>query len=259
MPGLEGFVTAFGPWAAAGAVAALAAGGFAKGIVGFALPLIALSVMGSFLPYEVAVALLVVPTLVSNLFQALRNGVGEAWGSLRRYFLLNLVLVTMIGLSAQLVVTLPDRLLFGLLGVAITAFGLSQLAGWRPRFPDHHRALVESGVALVAGFFGGISGIWGPPLVLYLLATGVPKVEMVRVQSLSFLLGSLVLLAAHLRSGVLNPTTLPVSAWLALPTMAAMFVGYRVQDRLDQDVFRRLTLAVLILTGLNLLRRGFSA
>ena len=50
--------------------------------------------------------------------------------------------------------------------------------------------------------------------------------------------------------------TLPVSAWMVLPTMAAMFVGYRVHDRLDQEVFRQATLAVLVLTGLNLLRAG---
>ena len=49
------------------------------------------------------------------------------------------------------------------------------------------------------------------------------------------------------------------SAWLVLPTMAAMFLGYRLQDRLDQRAFRGLTLAMLILAGLNLLRRAFFA
>jgi hypothetical protein len=35
-----------------------------------------------------------------------------------------------------------------------------------------------------------------------------------------------------------------------------MLVGYRVQDRLDQDLFRKATLWVLVLAGLNLLRRA---
>lgn len=259
MTGLEGFLALHGAAALAGAALALGAGGFAKGVVGFALPLIALSVMGSFLPFEVAVGLLVVPTLVSNLFQALRNGVPAAWGSLRQFARMNLVLVAMIALSAQLVVVLPDRLLFGLLGVAITGFGASQLAGWRLTFRPENKGVAETATALVAGFFGGLSGIWGPPIVMYLLAAGTPKVDMVRAQSLSFLLGSLVLLAAHLRSGVLNAATLPASAWLVLPTMAAMFAGYLVQDRLDQARFRTVTLVVLVLTGLNLLRRALSA
>ena len=55
-----------------------------------------------------------------------------------------------------------------------------------------------------------------------------------RAQSLSFLLGSVVLLLAHLRSGVLNAVTLPASAWMVVPTMLAMFAGYRVHDRLDR-------------------------
>jgi uncharacterized membrane protein YfcA len=91
---------------------------------------------------------------------------------------------------------------------------------------------------------------------MYLIASDLPKLELVRAQSLSFLLGSVVLLLAHLRSGVLNPVTLPASAWMVVPTMAAMIVGYRVHDRLDQLRFRKLTLAVLVLSGLNLVRRA---
>lgn len=256
MPGLDGFIALYGVAGAVGAAVAMALGGFSKGVVGFALPLIALSLAGSFLPYEVAVALLIVPMLVSNLFQTLRQGFGAAWGSLRQFWRLNLVLCVMIAIAAQLVVVLPDRLLFGILGIAVTGFGASQLAGWRPRFALRHRAMVETAVALVAGFFGGLSGIWGPPLVMYLIALDLPKTEMVRAQSLSFLLGSLVLLLAHLHSGVLDTVTLPASLWMTVPTMLAMFAGYQVHDRLDQKRFLKITLIVLVATGLNLLRRA---
>lgn len=256
MLGLDGFITAYGVAALVGAAAALAAGGFAKGVVGFALPLIGLSLAGAFVSYQVAVALLILPMLVSNLAQALRQGIGPAIESLRRFWLLNLVLVVMIALAAQLVVALPDRFLFGLLGVTITAFGASQLAGWRLRFPAHHRAAVEVAVGVVGGFFGGLSGIWGPPIVMYLIANDLPKIELVRAQSLSFLLGSIVLTLAHLRSGVLDAITLPASAWMVVPTMLAMFAGYQVHDRLDAVWFRKLTLVVLVVSGLNLVRRA---
>jgi uncharacterized protein len=256
MLGMDGFIASYGWAAAVGAAGAMAAGGFAKGVVGFALPLIGVSLAGAFVPFQVAVALLIFPMLVSNLFQTLRQGIAPAVETLRRFWLLNLVVVVMIALAAQLVVALPDRFLFGLIGVTVSAFGASQLAGWRPRFPHRHRVAVEVGVGVVAGFFGGLSGIWGPPIIMYLIATDLPKVELVRAQSLSFLLGSLVLLLAHLRSGVLNPVTLPASAWMVLPTMVAMFVGYRVHDRLDQRRFQKLTLVVLVVSGLNLVRRA---
>ena len=257
MLGLDGFVAVYGATALAGAAVSMWAGGFTKGVVGFALPLIGLSAMASFLSFEVAVALLILPTLVANTFQSLRNGLAAALGSLGKFWRLNFVLCLTIALAAQLVVVLPDEVLFGILGASITAFGASQLAGWRPHLPAGHRGAIEVGVAVVAGFFGGISGIWGPPLVMYLLAAGIPKVEQVRVQSIGFLIGSLVLMGAHLQSGVLNAVTLPASAWLIPPTMMGLLLGVRVQDRLDQEKFRRLTLAVLMLAGLNLLRRAF--
>ena len=52
MLGLDGFIAAYGVAALVGAAAALAAGGFAKGVVGFALPLIGLSLAGAFVPYR---------------------------------------------------------------------------------------------------------------------------------------------------------------------------------------------------------------
>ena len=257
MAGLDEFISTYGLAALFGAAFALSAGGFTKGVVGFALPLVALSIMGSFLPVEVAVALLIMPTLVSNAFQSTRNGFDAAWASMLKYWRMNLVLVVMIALSAQLVVRMPEALLFAVLGVSITLFGISQLVGWRMPYAPRFKNPVEVAVALIGGFFGGISGIWGPPLIMYLLAADTPKVEMVRVQSLSFLFGAVVLLFAHLHSGVLNAVTLPLSAWLVLPTAAAMFLGYGIQDRIDQDLFRRMTLVVLIVSGLNLLRRAF--
>ena len=143
MFGLGGFVEAYGTAALAGAALGMAAGGFSKGVVGFALPLIAFGTMASFLPVEVAVGLLVLPTLVSNLLQALRNGLGLALGSLIKYRRMIGIMMVTIAISAQLVTWLPERVLFLILGGSITAFGLSQLLGWQPFLPARFKSLAE--------------------------------------------------------------------------------------------------------------------
>lgn len=79
---------------------------------------------------------------------------------------------------------------------------------------------------------------------------------MVRVQGISFLVGAIVLTGAHLQSGLLDETTTPLSAWMVLPAMAGLAIGFKVQDKLDQVKFRKVTLFVLAFAGLNLLRRG---
>jgi len=230
--------------------------GLVKGLVGFAMPMIMISALSSFLPAETALAGLILPTLLCNGWQALRQGLTPALESSLRYWRILAALAAGILISAPLVPVLPERLFLILLGGPILAFTLSQLAGHRLRLRPRHRGRTEIGVGLVAGLFGGISGVWGPPVIALLIAVAAEKREMVRVQGVVYLAGSLTLVPAHLASGVLSGTTLPFSMVLALPALAGMALGLAGQDRIPPAPFRRATLIVLTLAALNLLRRG---
>ena len=164
--------------------------------------------------------------------------------------------VVFILISAQFVRVLPQAALLLALGVLITAFVLYQLSGLRLSVAPRWRAPVEWIAGVVGGLYGGVSGIWGPPLIVYLLAIDAEKQETIRVQGVIFLIGAVVLATAHLHSGVLNANSLPFSATLVVPAAVGLLLGYAVQDRLDQKRFRRWTQVLLLLTGLNLLRRA---
>ncbi|MEX0971162.1 MAG: sulfite exporter TauE/SafE family protein [Paracoccaceae bacterium] len=238
------------------ALAIMVFAGLVKGTLGFGLPMIAISGLGSIYAAEIAIAALIIPTLATNLWQGLRNGPAAAFGSLRDYWRLNLVMLVMIWATAQLVTSIPSHVLLLFLGGVVTFFGMVQVLGWRPQIAARHNKWLQYCVGFVSGFIGGLSGVWGPPILLFLLSLNTPKVELVRVQGLCFLTGSVVLGAAHLQSGVLNATTIPLSALLLVPTLVGMAIGFKVQDRLNQEWFRKVTLIVLVLAGANLLRRG---
>jgi uncharacterized protein len=230
--------------------------GVVKGVVGFAMPMIMISGLGSFLSAEVALALLIVPTLVTNVQQALRQGWRAALLAVRGYWRMILVIVVGIAISAQMMTSIPQAIVFALLGVPITVYAIYQLLGGSLKFNMVHRRRWEIGLGAVGGFYGGISGVWGPPLIAYLLSAGVEKTENVRVQGVIYMIGAVMLFAAHLQSGVLNAQTLPASTLMIVPAMLGMWIGFRLQDRLDQMTFRRWTLVVLAITGLNLVRRA---
>jgi uncharacterized membrane protein YfcA len=103
---------------------------------------------------------------------------------------------------------------------------------------------------------GGLAGTWGPTTVLYLMAIDTPRARQMVVQGVIYGLGSVTLLAAHLASGVLNRETWPLSAALLVPGFLGVWAGMRLGDRLDAALFRRATLVVLAVSGLNLIRRG---
>lgn len=240
-------------WAMAFGVALL--GGWIKGMVGFALPMIMISGLSVFLTPELALAGLIGATVVANAQQALRQGVAAAWQSIRRFRVFLIVGFVFLMLSAQLVTALPARTLLLCLGVPVTFFALIQLFGLRLRLAAPS-ARIEALMGSIAGFVGGLSGVWGPPTVLYLTALDTPKGEQLRIQGVIYGLGALALVLAHTGSGVLRAETWPLSLILIFPAMVGTWIGGLFHDRIDQQSFRKVTLLVLTVAGLNLIRRG---
>ncbi len=239
----------------AAALLALVAG-FVKGAVGFALPMIMISGLGSFLSPEAALAGLIVPALVTNLWQSLRNGATQALKSIQSHWRYLAILMFCLGFSAQLVTRLPEDTLFLVLGVPVTIFAALQLAGWQLVLDPRNRRRAELGLGAFAGGFGGISGVWGPPTVMYLTALQTPKKEQMRAQGVVYGAGAVMLTLAHLRSGVLNIESAKLSVMLVFPALLGIAIGFAVQDRMSQEKFQRATLLVLVIGGLNLIRRG---
>ena len=77
-----------------------------------------------------------------------------------------------------------------------------------------------------------------------------------RVQGVIYGLGAVALTVAHYGSGVLRAQTLPLSLAMVLPAVLGMWMGGRIFDRIDQVMFRRATLVILLMAGLNLVRRA---
>lgn len=245
-----------GPGVLVAAAAVALFGGFIKGATGFGMPTILISGLGSFLSPELALAGLAVPTLVSNAWLAVRQGIPAAIASARAHWRYLVTLCIFLLIATQLVTLISPSTLFLILGFPLTAFSLVQLAGWQPKVDPKNRRKAEYSMGILAGSFGGMSGAWGPPTVLYLMAMDTPKQESVRVQGVLYGVGAVLLVGGLFNSGVLNAETLTFSTALLIPATLGLVLGFVLQDRLDQARFRKLTLIVLTIAGLNLIRRG---
>lgn len=230
-------------------------GGWVKGIVGFAMPMILVSGLSIFLPPDLAIAGLILPTLVTNGVQALREGLPAAVSSVRQFRVFLIVGLVFLLAGAQLVSLVPARTFLLMIGIPVSFFAMIQVLGLRLTL-NNPSARIEAGIGAVAGFVGGMSGIWGPPTVAYLTALNTPKAVQMRVQGVIYGLGAVALMVAHFGSGILRTETVPFSAALIAPSLVGMWIGLKLQSRIDQSVFRKVTLLVLLVAGLNLLRRG---
>ena len=235
-------------------VVALCAG-FVKGVVGFAMPLVLISGRGTFVAPEIALAGLIIPTLVSNIWQSMRQGLAAAWQSVQVFWVFLVTGGVTLIIAAQFVRIISESAMQLTIGVPVVFFALLQLSGYRFHIARKSWR-IEAAVGGLSGVLGGLSGVWGPPTVSYLTALNTPKHDQMRIQGVIYGAGSVLLFVAHVGSGVLRSETLPFSLALLPPALIGMWIGGKVMDRIDQNVFRRATLFVLLLAGLNLIRRA---
>lgn len=237
---------------------ALAVGLFAglvKGAVGFAMPMVLISGLSLVLAPDLALAALIIPTLATNFWQAVRQGPKAALQTIVTYRVFLVAGLVLLLCSAQLVRSLDIRLLFALIGLPVTAFAVMQLAGWRLRLA-RRSTMAEVCIGGFAGFIGGVSGVWGPPTVAYLTAIDTPKQEHFRTQGAIYSLGAVALTLAHIHTGVLRAETVPLGLLILPAALSGMVIGLRIQDRISHSTFRTATLIVLVFAGLNLMRRA---
>lgn len=243
-------------WAFAASFVVTFAAGFVKGSVGFGMPLVIISGLGLFLEPKLVVAAIVLPIVTSNLQQVSRYGFAEAKSAVAEHWRYISLVCLMILIAAQLVPLIPPRTMYLVLGSVVVMMSLTQLFGVRLYISQGHRRLAEWSVGGLAGVIGGLTGTWGPPTVLYLMALETPKARQMLVQGVVYGLGSLSLLGAHLKSGVLDSVTTPFSAMLLIPAFIGMQAGFWMSDRMNPEVFRKATFVVLVVAGANLVRRG---
>ena len=130
--------------------------GFVKGVVGIGLPTVAMGALSLVMPPASAAAVLVVPSLVTNLWQLLS---GPAFGVLFRRLatmMLALCVGTILGIS---VLTGQNASLAGAaLGAVLAVYGAIGLAAPRLMVPTNAEPWLSPVIGLVTGLVTGATG-----------------------------------------------------------------------------------------------------
>jgi uncharacterized membrane protein YfcA len=233
---------------------AMLCGGAVKGVVGLGLPIVAISIMSTFLSVPTALALVIGPTLLSNLWQLLRAR--YALQGLRRFWPVLVTLAVGLWASASLVVRVSPAALYGILGTIVVVFSLSAFMNPHLRVPAGAEKWLGAVAGLAGGLIGGVSTVYGPPVTMYLVALHLPKEIFIGAVGLIWFVAALPLTAAYVFYGVLTAELAPWSALACAPALGGFLVGQWIRDRIDQESFRKVLLGFLVLLGLNLIRRA---
>lgn len=237
------------------AFAALCIGGIAKGVTGIGLPIISIAILVNFFPPTLSIAIVVMPILVTNFWQAINSE--NFFVPIKRFWPTIICFVGTLTISAQWVVALDPDHLFAILGSSVMIFSASNLVRPRSHAVSAKTERWLGPVAGVAGgLLGGVSTIWGPPLMMFLMTLNLKKDEWVRTVGLIWFAGAIPLTLTYWHNGMLNEQSFPLSLAACIPGMIGILIGEKIRSRINQESFRKVMLVLLFLIGLNLIRRA---
>lgn len=256
MPAARGTATLRRMWpvetlAIVGATFLLA--GMVKGVVGLGLPTVALAVLAVTLGHREAMALMLIPSLVTNLWQMLDGGHLRAL--LRRLWPLLLAVCAGVWLGASLLARADPALASTVFGLMLIAYGTLGLTRPHTPAPGPRERWLSPLIGAVNGVVTGLTGSFVVPGVLYLESLALPRDALIQAMGLLFSVSTL-MLGGALAGQALLPGELGLLSVLAmLPTVAGMWAGRALRRRLSEARFRRVFFVALLALGLYLVLR----
>ena len=221
--------------------------GTVKGVIGSGLPAISMGILTAVIGLHPAMALMLAPTIVTNIWQAMVGGHFRA--VIVRIWPFLLMATVTIGFSALALTRVNVSLLSGLLGVLLALYGAIGLLRPPRTLPRSAETWVGVAAGFLNGFFGGMTGAFAVPGVPYLQALGLQRDHLIQAMGMLFTLSTLSLTLA-LGGQKLLSIDLGIASVLAIvPALMGMALGQRLRRLLSEARFRTVFFASQIALG----------
>ena len=155
--------------------AAFFCGGVVKGVVGIGLPLTSIALMTTVIDLRLAIPLLVVPILATNIVQAFRGG--RFLELIRQYWLMLVTAAIGVYAGTAALYSVELSYLLTMLGVVVAAYSLMNLTSFRLNTSEKNIPIWSPIVGFLSGGLAGTTGSIGVPVIIYYQALKMLGVE----------------------------------------------------------------------------------
>jgi uncharacterized membrane protein YfcA len=226
--------------------------GIAKGAIGMGMPPIAIGLMSFAVPLESAIAIMILPTVVTNVWQAVYGGHFKPL--MRRFG--SMAVTSMIGILAVglLLSDLGSPGTAGWVGVLLVLYSVIALTPWRPRVPRRIEPWANPLIGILSGAVAGSTGIAAVPFLPYMQSLEMDRHELVQALGIMFVFITGMLAVSVALHGAYHLANSVAGIAAIAPTMVGVWLGQHARRRLSAETFRRVFIFGMLGVGLHLAR-----
>ena len=229
--------------------------GMVKGVIGLGLPTVSLAALTVAVELPEAVLLMVIPSAVTNIWQAVDGPHLRAL--VRRFWPMLLAIALGVWFSYGLLLLANPRAMTGLLGIVLCVYAASSLRRGPLIARIMHERFASPAVGLAAGILAGATGSVVMPLVPFLQALDLPRNALVQMMGVAFTVFTVAIGLAIVDHGRYDGPLVVLSIAALVPAILGMKLGQFLRQRLSESAFRRWLFAGLFLIGIRLIWKGY--
>jgi uncharacterized membrane protein YfcA len=222
-----------------------------KGLTGIGFSTSCLPIMALRLDLKIAIPLVIVPSIVSNLVVMLQAGCFRE--AVSRFWPLYLASMPGLVIGLTILVTIDAGVAKALLGLVLICYALWALVNRTFSLSSEWERVLKMPAGFCTGFVNGLTGSQVMPVLPYFLSLNLDKKAFVQSINISFTLSSLVMLVGMNRLGHLPLNSFLIALGGLLPVLLTVALAGRLQRRLTGACHRTLVLSFLLAMGLTLL------
>ena len=231
------------------AIAAIAftLAGFVKGVVGFGFPVITLIILTLTIGLLDALAILVIPTIVTNVWQGLSGPYLRDIAA--RMGLYILVSATFIWLTSAYLTVVDIRWPTAMLGGVLFVFASSRLLDVRLTVSRQWERPLSVPLGAINGMLTGMTGSFMVPSVLFMQAMGFQRDMLVQAMGVFFAISTMMLALSLGRNDLISMEHLRLSLIALVPSIFGLYIGRWVRLRINEERFQQVFLVSVLLLG----------
>ena len=230
--------------------------GAVKGVIGLGLPTVSLGLLTAAIDLPSAMALLIIPSFLTNVWQAVAGGRLRAL--LPRIWLFLLMAALAIPIGALALTRVDYSYLSAVLGALLMIYALIGLLGFRMTIKPSREGLVGTLLGVINGLLTGMTGSFVVPGVMYLQAIGLSRDDLIAAMGALFTVSTLGLCLSLGWNNLLNSELALQSSLAVVPALAGMALGQKVRQSISQQTFRTIFFSALFVLGAYIAARALT-